>query len=94
MDIDQKLLMELAERAGIKGGAKDGGSRTEDVIDRLKGSSEDQLLNEIMALKGEIKKNPVQYERQLNAIRALAGMMSGEQRRRLDKVIALMESDD
>lgn len=94
MDIDEKLLMELAEQAGIKEKVQGAAKEAEEVIDKIKGRSEDQLLNEILALKKEIKKDPAQYDRQISTIKALAGVMKGEQRQRLDKVIALLENDD
>lgn len=94
MDINDKMLNDLAGRMGLSGKSGSSVKRAEGMAEKYKGKGEDELLAEIMELKKNIKKDPVAYQKQLQAIRALSGMMNKEQRARLDKVMRMLESDD
>ena len=104
MDINNKMLMDLAEELGVsqKGGNRgyDSGATGNDEelkraakrAESYKDKSDQELVSEIMALKEAIKNDRKAYDQQMKAIRALRPMMSGEQKARLDKIIQLLES--
>lgn len=94
MDIDQKMLMELAGQMGFDNKNQRAAGKAASMAGQYRNKSEEELLQEIMGLKREMKRDPAAFAKQMKAIRALRGMMSGEQRQRLDRVIALLERDD
>lgn len=95
MDINDKLMRELAEQLGLGSGSS--GSKSDsvsDLADKYKGKSDQELISEILKVKRNLKKDRGQFEKQMMAIKALRGMMNGEQKARLDQLIRLLESDD
>ncbi len=93
MNINDKRLMDMAEQLGF-GKKSSKAEGVADLADKYKGKSDQELIDEIMKVKRTIKKDKVQYEKQMKAIKALGAMMSGEQKIRLEKLIRLLESDD
>ncbi len=101
--IDDELLMDLAGQVGLdtsQSAGRGGGSSTspQDVrrdalaaAEAMKGKSEEEILSEIMKLKSKLQKNPETYEKQIRAVKSLRGMMNPEQRKRLDRVLQLLE---
>ena len=100
MDLNDKLLLDLAEQLGLGGGGGGGGptvskaDRMSDMADKYKGKSDQELIAEIMKVKHSLKKDKVQFEKQMKTIKALRSMMNGEQKARLEKLIRLLEADD
>jgi len=97
MDINDKLIADLAEQLGL--GSKNGNvvskaDRMSDLADKYKGKSDQELIAEIMKVKRTLKKDKAQFEKQMRAIKAMRSMMTGEQKARLEKLIRLLESDD
>lgn len=91
MDINEKMLMDLAGKVGVKPNAGRDMQKAEQMAGRMQGKSEDEILREIMKLKESIKTDPAAYQKQLAAIRALRTMMNKEQQSRLDRVLELLE---
>lgn len=94
MDITNKMLMDLAGEAGIKGGAQLSEREIEGIqrkAENIKNKGDAEILAEIAALKDAIKKDRRAYEKQISAIKAMRPMMNKEQRARLDRIIALIE---
>ena len=100
MDIDDKMLADLAEQLGF-GGA--GASKTDrvskadhmtELADKYKGKSDQELIQEILKVKKNLKADKVQFEKQMKTIKALRSVMQGEQKARLERLIRLLESDD
>lgn len=95
MDLNDKLLLDLAEQLGLGGGPNvSKADRMSDLADKYKGKSDQELITEIMKVKHSLKKDKVQFEKQMKTIKALRSMMSGEQKARLEKLIRLLESED
>lgn len=94
MDVNDKLLMDLAEQMGFGKATVSKADRMSDLTDKYKGKSDQELIDEIMKVKHSLKKNKAQYEKQMQAIKAMRSMMTGEQKARLEKLIRLLESDD
>ena len=95
MDINDKLMMDLAEQLGLgPGPTVSKADRMSDVAEKYKGKSDQELIDEIMKVKKSLKKDRAQFEKQMKTIRAMRSMMSGEQKARLDKLIRLLEADD
>lgn len=92
MQLDNKKIMDLAKRYGFDP-AGDEAEATEQAAERYIGKSDEELLKEMMKLKQSIKKDPVQFRKQLTAIRAMRGMLTGEQREKLDRIIKLLEEE-
>jgi hypothetical protein len=94
MDVNDKLLADLAEQLGLGSPTVSKADRMSDLADKYKGKSDQELISEIMKVKHTLKKDKAQYEKQLRAIKAMRSMMTGEQKARLDKLIRLLEADD
>lgn len=92
MQLDNKKIMDLAKRYGFDP-AGDEAVATERAAERYMGKSDEELLKEMMKLKQSIKKDPIQFRKQLTAIRAMRGMLTGEQREKLDRIIRLLEEE-
>lgn len=91
MDINDKMLNDLASRMGIGNSAME---RAEGMAQSCKGKSEKELLSEIMKLKQNMKKDPAAYQKQIRALRSLSAMMNQEQRARLNQVLQLLEQEN
>lgn len=97
MDINDKLIMDLAEQLGLGSAKSSTVSKTDrmsDLTEKYKGKSDQELIDEIMKVKRSLKKDRVQYEKQMKAIKAMRSMMTGEQKARLERLIRLLESED
>ncbi len=95
MEINDKLMMELAEQLGFQRNRTVSKSdRVSDIADKYKGKSDQELIDEIMKVKKAMKKDQTQFDKQMKTIKALRTMMNGEQRARLEKLIRLLESED
>lgn len=93
MDMNQKMLMELAEQLGLEEKGQSAVKEAARVAGGYKNKSEDELLKEIQGLKRTMKSSPAQFQKQLAAIMSLRAMMNQEQQERLDRVVALLEQD-
>lgn len=91
MNIDDKMMMDLASRVGMGKNPNKAKSMVEEVAANYAGKSDEQLLTEIMKLKQVIKKDPRAYNQQLQAIQALRPMMNAEQRSKLDSLMAMLK---
>lgn len=94
MDINDKLLMDLAEQLGLGSSTVSKADRMSGLADKYKGKSDQELIDEIMKVKRSLKKDKAQFEKQMRTIKALRSMMNGEQKARLEKLIRLLEADD
>jgi len=94
MDINDKLLADLAEQLGFGSQNVSKADRMSDLAEKYKGKSDQELISEIMKVKRTLKKDKVQFEKQMRAIKAMRSMMTGEQKARLEKLIRLLEADD
>lgn len=107
-NIDEQLLMDLAQQVGLDPGnpsGNRGGNRRSDpsrssddvrqdalaAAEAMKGRSEEEILSELLRLKAQLQKNPGAYEKQIRAVKSLRGMMNPEQRKRLDRILDLLE---
>ena len=107
-NIDEQLLMDLAQQVGLDPGNPSGNrgvnrrsdpSRSSDDVrqdalaaaEAMKGRSEEEILSELLRLKAQLQKNPGAYEKQIRAVKSLRGMMNPEQRKRLDRILDLLE---
>lgn len=84
--MDNKMIMELAKQLGLPEETAEAKAR------EYIGKSDDEILREINKIKTILKRDKKTYQRQMQAIRALAGTMNGPQKARLEKIIALLES--
>ena len=66
-------------------------ARAEAAAEAMKGKSEEEILAEIMRLKSKLLKNPGAYQKQLQAVKSLRGMMNPKQQQRLDRVLKLLD---
>lgn len=96
MDVNDKLLLDLAEQLGLggRGPTVSKADRMSDMADKYKGKSDQELISEIMKVKNSLKKDKAQFEKQMKTIKALRSVMNGEQKARLEKLIRLLESED
>lgn len=94
MNIDNKMLMDLASQLGFENTKSNQANKAAGMAEKYKNKSDDEIMQEILALKKSMKKDRAQFEKQMKAIKSLRVMMSGEQRARLEKVIRLLETED
>lgn len=94
MDISNKMLMDLAGQLGLEKSNSNNAKRAANMADKYKDKSDQELIDEILKVKNNLKKDRAQYEKQLKTIKSLRMMMNDEQKARLDKLIRLLESDD
>lgn len=94
MDINDKLMMDLAEQMGFSRNAAPQKDKVSNLADKYKGKSDQELISEILKVKKTMKKDSAQFEKQMKTVKALRSMMNGEQRARLDQLIRLLEADD
>ena len=100
MDVNDKLLADLAEQLGfssektVSKSDRSKSDRMSDLADKYKGKSDQELIDEIMKVKRSLQKDKGQFEKQMQTIKAMRSMMSGEQKARLEKLIRLLEADD
>ena len=84
--MDNKMIMELAKQLGMPEAAAEAKAK------EYMGKSDEEILREIKKLKTVLKRDTKTYQRQMQAIKALAATMNGQQKARLEKIIALLES--
>ena len=94
MEINNKMIMDLASQLGFENANLNQSKRAADIAEKYKSKSDDELIDEILKLKKNMKKDKSQFENQMKAIKSLRLMMSGEQKSRLEKIIRLLESED
>ena len=97
MDIDNRMLLDLAKQLGIQGNQKGGGQSPQEDLAKAGqrastylDKSDAELMGEILELKKAMKTDRSAYEKQLKAVKALRPMMDEKQRARLDKIIGLL----
>ncbi len=84
--MDRKILMDLAKELGLPEQA------AEAKANAYMGKSDEEILREIKKIKAVIKRDRKTYEKQMQAVKALAAGMNGQQKARLQKIIDLLES--
>jgi len=87
MDLNEKMVGEIASQLGLKGGQ--GVSR--DMIRQFENKSDAELERDILKLKEQLKANNISYQRQISLLRNLAPMMNPKQKARLQHVIELLQ---
>ena len=97
-NIDEQLLMDLADQIGIPSGSSGSPQQEYDprnqalkAAESMKGKSDQEILTEIMKLKSVLQQDPASYQKQIRAVKALRGMMNPDQRQRLDRLLQLLE---
>lgn len=93
MNSDDKLIADLAQQLGFDEPGASREDRASELKERYKGKSDQELITEILKVKNSLKKDKVQFEKQMKAINALGAMMTGEQKARLEKLIRLLEAE-
>ncbi|MEG1583919.1 MAG: hypothetical protein RR131_05415 [Anaerovorax sp.] len=86
MDINEKMIQDLAGQMGFQG-------KTAKVAEKFKDKNEDELVDEILNLKKAMKSNPKQFEKQMSAVKSLSSMMNSEQKEKLNKIISMLEKE-
>lgn len=84
--MDNKTIMELARQLGLPE------ELTQAKAKEYMGKSDEEILKEIKRLKGILKRDKKTYEKQMQALKAMSATMDGQQKARLEKIIALLES--
>lgn len=92
MDINNKMLMDLAGQLGLSGNSQ-GAKKAAGMAQQYEGKSDAELMDEILNLKRAMKSDRAQFEKQMRAVKSLRSMMNQEQQTRLDKIIRLLEND-
>lgn len=91
MDIDDKMLQDLAKQVGVSGNSAVAKKFMEQTAKNFSGKSDEQVLDEIMKLKQVIQKDKRAYNKQMETIKALKPMMNEEQKQKLDKLLNMLE---
>lgn len=86
MELDDKMIAEIASQLGIS----QGGRVDKAAAERLASKSDAELEREILKIKNQLRANNITYDKQLMMLKNLAPMMDAKQRERLQRVIELL----
>ena len=92
MDINDKMLADLASELGLPQNNRSNMEKAKRKASGYQNKSDDEVLKEILNLKDTLKKDRAAYEKQMATLRALRGVMQGEQRQRLERIISMLEN--
>ena len=87
MELNDKMVGEIAQQLGIKPGKNNG----QDILRQLENKSDAELEREILKIKEQLKANNSTYQKQIGMLKNLAPMMNTKQRARLQKVIEILQ---
>ena len=87
MELNDKMVGEIAQQLGIKPGKNNG----QDILRQLENKSDAELEREILKIKEQLKANNITYQKQIGMLTNLAPMMNTKQRARLQKVIEILQ---
>ena len=86
MDINETMAREIAQQLGIGAGAGAG----QDVIRRLEGKSDAELMQELARLQSQLAANNIGPAQQKALVKSLMPMMKGAQRQRLQRILNML----
>jgi hypothetical protein len=92
MDLNQKMLSDLASQLGLRENEQEAIKTAIDMSGDYRNESEEVLLNEILKLKKTMKTDSEQYKKQIAVLKTLRNVMNDEQQKRLDMMISLLEN--
>ena len=87
MDINETMAREIAQQLGIGGG---GARADQDMIRRLEGKSDTELMQELARLQSQLAANNIGPARQKALVKSLMPMMKGPQRQRLQRILNML----
>lgn len=93
MDVNQKMLLELANQLGIDDNNDSKIQEAANFAEQYKGKSEQEMLMDILRLKKDYRSDPAQFKKQMQAIKTLRSFMNREQQEKLDQVLSMLERD-
>lgn len=85
MDINETMAREIAQQLGI-GSAGAG----QDMIRRLEGKSDAELMQELARLQSQLAANNIGPVQQKALVKSLMPMMKGPQRQRLQRILNML----
>ena len=85
MDINETMAREIAQQLGI-GSAGAG----QDMIRRLEGKSDTELMQELARLQSQLAANNIGLAQQKALVKSLMPMMKGAQRQRLQRILNML----
>lgn len=85
MDINETMAREIAQQLGI-GSAGAG----QDMIRRLEGKSDAELMQELARLQSQLAANNIGLAQQKALVKSLMPMMKGAQRQRLQRILNML----
>ena len=86
MELDERMIGDIAKQLGISSGKNMG----RDAVNYLASKSDEELEREILKIKRQLKANNITYDKQMEVLRSIAPMMNQSQRRKLQRVIELL----
>ena len=87
MDINETMAREIAQQLGIGGG---GARADQDMIRRLEGKSDTELMQELARLQSQLAANNIGHAQQKALVKSLMPMMKGPQRQRLQQLLQML----
>ena len=87
MDINETMAREIAQQLGIGGG---GARADQDMIRRLEGKSDTELMQELARLQSQLAANNIGPAQQKALVKSLMPMMKGPQRQRLQRILNML----
>ncbi|MBS5335260.1 MAG: hypothetical protein DBY08_03630 [Clostridiales bacterium] len=86
MELDERMIGDIARQLGISGGKNMG----RNAMNYLSSKSDEELEREILKIKRQLKANNITYDKQMEVLRSIAPMMDQKQRKKLQRVIELL----
>ena len=80
------MIGDIARQLGISGGKNMG----RNAMNYLSSKSDEELEREILKIKRQLKANNITYDKQMEVLRSIAPMMDQKQRKKLQRVIELL----
>lgn len=85
MDINETMAREIAQQLGISSAGAG-----QDMIRRLEGKSDTELMQELARLQSQLAANNIGPAQQKALVKSLMPMMKGPQRQRLQRILNML----
>lgn len=86
MELDERMISDIARQLGISSGKNMG----REAMNYFASKNDEELEREILKIKRQLKANNITYDKQMEILRSIAPMMDSKQRKKLQRVIELL----
>lgn len=91
--LNTEKIMAMASRLGIGKGDAAKEEAIRQAAEKLSGKNDEELIKEVKKLKATLGDDMEKFKKQLNAVKAVRGMLNKEQRSKFDEMIKILEEE-